>query len=215
MTTGDRDEDASEAGRPDKSDAASRTEDAPPPSKLLTEFGPLLLFFITNYVKGILWATGVFMVAMVIAAFIAKRRDGKIPPMMLFTLAVVLVFGGLTIYLADETFIKLKVTVLNALFGTILLVGLLTRRLFLKMLMGSALPLTDRGWHLLTIRYAIFFVATAGLNELVWRNVSTDTWVTFKVFGLMGLMLVFTLFQLPLLGKHSSEPEPEPEPDAA
>ncbi len=190
----------SDAPRP-----AGPAEETPPPSKLLTEFGPLLLFFGVNAWKGIFWATGAFVAATVVAVVVALRRDGKVPPMTIFTLVVVVVFGGLTLYLQNETFIKLKVTVLNVLFGAILLFGTFTGRPFLRMLMGQAFQLTERGWHLLTVRYALFFFFLAAVNEAVWRNVSTDTWVTFKVFGLMALTIVFTIVQVPLLQRHSLE----------
>ncbi|HED64133.1 MAG TPA: septation protein A [Planctomycetes bacterium] len=181
-----------------------------PASKLLTEFGPLLLFFLTNKLWGIFAATGVFIVATVIAAAVAKRRDGRVPPMTLFTLVIVLVFGGLTIWLHDETFIKLKVTILNVLFGSILLFGLATGRNFLEALMGEAFSLTQRGWKLLGIRYAALFFFLAALNEVVWRNVSTDTWVNFKVFGLLGITMLFTILQVPLLQRHALEAAEEP-----
>ncbi len=181
--------------------------DAPPPSKLLLDFGPLLLFFATNLWKGIYWATGVFMVAITIALVVSWKRERKISPLMAFTAVAVMVFGGLTLALQNETFIKIKVTVLNVLFAGILAFGLATGRPLLKLLFGQALQLSERGWWLLTTRYVGFFLFLAVLNEVVWRNVSTDTWVTFKVFGLMGLTLVFTLLQLPLLQRHQPAPE--------
>jgi len=186
-------------------------EQGPPISKLVTDLGPLLLFFGSFKLLGIYWATGIFVVATVLAAACAHRRDGRIPPIMVFTLVVVVVFGGLTIWLQDDLFIKLKVTVLNALFGAILLVGIYSGRPFLKMLMGSALELTDRGWRLLTIRYACFFFLLAALNEVVWRNVTLDAWMNFKVFGLLGLTLVFSIAQVGLIKKHAIEEELEAE----
>ena len=186
-------------------------EQGPPPSKLLPEFGPLLLFFGVNWKFGIFWATGAFIAATVVAAAVTYRREGKVPPIMIFTLVVVVLFGGLTIWLQDERFIKLKVTVLNALIGAILLVGAAIGRPPLALVMGSAMALSDRGWTILTVRYGIFFVAMAGLNELIWRNVSTDTWVTIKTFGFLGLTLLFTISQISLLQKHSLESLSEPE----
>ena len=144
------------------------------------------------------------MVAVTIALFVSWKLDHRVPPMTVFTAVAVLVFGGLTLYLQDEVFIKLKVTILNTLFGAILVVGLVTGKSLLKIVLGHAFRLTDLGWRLLTIRYAAFFFFLAALNEVVWRNVSTDFWVSFKVFGLMGLTLVFTLLQVPLLQRHDA-----------
>jgi len=127
--------------------------------------------------------------------------------MMIFTTAAVVVFGGLTLYLQNDTFIKVKVTVLNALFAAILIGGLMTGRSLLKPLLGQAFQLSEPGWRLLTIRYVGLFFFLAVLNELVWRNFSTDHWVTFKVFGLMGLTVAFTLLQLPLLQRHEQRSE--------
>jgi intracellular septation protein len=184
---------------------------SPPPSKLLVDFGPLALFFATNYFKGIFWATGVFMVAITAALFYSWKKEHKLPPMMVFTAVLVLVFGGLTIYLQDETFIKIKVTLINTLFAGILLVGLLTGKIFLKTVLGHAFQITEAGWRGLTIRWIVFFVVMAGANEAIWRNVSTDMWVNWKVFGQLGLTFLFLLVQVPLLQKHQLEPEPEAE----
>ena len=186
---------------------SERQEPDAPPSKLLLELGPLLLFFATNWWRGIYWATGVFMVANAIALLVSWKRDRRIPPMMIFTTVAVVLFGGLTLWLQDDTFIKVKVTILNALLAAILVAGLMTGRSLLKPLLGQAFRLSEPGWRQLTIRYVCFFVFLAALNEVVWRNVSTDHWVTFKVFGLMGLTIVFTLLQLPLLQRHEQSSE--------
>jgi len=182
---------------------------APSGSKLLVEFGPLLAFFVTNKLAGILWATGVLMVAMAFSIAFQWHRERKISAMMAVTGITVLVFGSLTIWLDDPVFIKVKVTILNALFGGVLLGGLATGRSFLKTLIGPVFQLTDEGWNTFTLRYGVFFLALAGLNELVWRNVSTDAWVNFKVFGLMGLTLVFMATQVPLLQRHAIAPARE------
>jgi len=181
----------------------------PPPSKLLVDLGPLLLFFATNYFKGIFWATGVFMVAITAALIYSWKKEHKLPPMTVFTAVLVLVFGGLTLYLQDETFIMVKVTVLNGLFAGILLFGLVRGRMLLKTAFGHAFQITEPGWRQLTIRWVVFFVVMACLNEVIWRNVP-DWWVTWKVFGQLGLTFLFLLVQVPLLQKYAVEPEPEP-----
>ena len=189
--------------------------EAPSTSKILLEFGPLAVFFVVNWWRGIFWATGLFMVAFGAALIVSWLQRKRIPPMTIFTGVIVAVFGGLTLYLQDDTFIKVKVTIINALFAAILLFGLVTRRHLLKAVLGSAFQLTPAGWHLLTVRYLGFFVTLALANEAIWRNVSTDTWVNFKVFGLPLLTLAFTIAQVPLLQRHQIEDEPEDEANPA
>jgi len=179
----------------------------PPLTKLLLDLGPLILFFAVNALYGIFAATGVFMVTVVAALIASRVLYGKIETMPLVTAVIVMIFGGLTIYLHNETFIKMKPTVVYLLFAGILLAGLALKRVFLKMLMGEAFSLTDEGWLKLTYRWAGFFVAMALLNEIVWRSVSTDTWVSFKVFGLFPLTLLFAALQVGLLQKHARQAE--------
>ncbi len=174
----------------------------PPMLKTLMDFGPLAAFFIANWLGGIYWATGVLMVAIAIASAFSWFITRKIAPMLIVTLVFVLIFGGLTLWLEDETFIKVKVSLVNALFGTILLGGLFFGKPLLKFVMGEFINLDEGGWRKLSMRWGIFFFTLAGLNEFVWRSVSTDTWVTFKVFGLLGITMVFGMCQLPLIQKH-------------
>lgn len=174
--------------------------------KLALELGPLVVFFLTNTQFGIFNATIAFMAATVIALGISYSINRTIPTMPLVTAVFVMVFGGLTIWLQDETFIKLKPTIVNLLFASILGVGLITGRLFMKIVLDSALPLTDRGWVVMTRAWIGFFITLAILNEIVWRSVSTDTWVTFKVFGVMPLTLVFSFSLIPIMSKHMIEP---------
>ncbi len=171
--------------------------------KLAIDLGPLLVFFAVNALYGIFAATAAFMVV-IIAALVASRiLLGKISPMPLITAVLVMVFGGLTLYLQDETFIKVKPTVLYILFAGVLFGGMATNRLFLQMVMGEAINLTREGWRILTVRWASFFLVLAVLNEIVWRNASTDFWVSFKVFGLLPLTFVFAALQIGLLQKHT------------
>jgi intracellular septation protein len=178
-----------------------------PVIKFATEMGPLIVFFIGNAKFGIFPATAAFMVATVIALLVSWIMMRKLPVMPLVTGVFVLVFGGLTLYLADEQFIKLKPTIVNCLFGSILLGGLMTGRSLLKNVLGDALPLDDEGWQKLTLRWGLFFFVLAGLNEYVWRSFDTDTWVNFKVFGIMPLTLVFALSQTGLLHRHMIDTE--------
>ena len=173
--------------------------------KIALELGPLAIFFFANARFGIFYATGAFMVAIAIslsASWILTRRLAIMP---LVTGIVVLVFGGLTLLLQDETFIKLKPTIVNTLFGAILLGGLGFGRSLLGYVFDSVFHLDDEGWRKLTFRWAIFFLFLALLNEIIWRNFSTDFWVSFKVFGIMPITLIFTLSQMPLIMRHSLE----------
>lgn len=174
--------------------------------KLVLEMGPLVVFFATNAAFGIFPGTAVFMVATVIALGISYAIARTVPVMPLVTAVFVLVFGGLTLYLADETFIKLKPTIVNLMFAAILFAGLVTGRLFIKLVLESAFQLTDHGWHLLTRAWIGFFIFLAVLNEVVWRNFPTDTWVTFKVFGVMPLTIAFTFVLFPIITKHALQP---------
>lgn len=177
--------------------------------KPLIEFGSLISFFIAFKIGGIYAATATFMVAHPLSMLAAKKWLGHIAKMQWFTLVIVTVMGGLTLYLQDETFVKMKLTVINGLFASILFFGLLTNRLFMKTLMESAFEMPDAGWRMMTRNYAAFLATMAVVNELIWRNYSTDTWVDFKTFGYMGAMIVFTIIQMPFLAKYIPQEEPE------
>jgi intracellular septation protein len=171
-------------------------------SKLVIELGPLIVFFAGNAIAGIYAGTAAFMVATLISLAAARLLHRKIPIMLLISGAIVLVFGGLTIFLHDDTFIKIKPTIVYSMFAVLLAAGLLLKKPLLEILFGSAFALTEEGWRKLTIRWIIFFAAMALVNELIWRNFSTDTWVSFKVFGFLPLTLLFTLLQVPLVQRH-------------
>ena len=175
--------------------------------KLLLDMGPLFLFFGAFQYAGIFVATGIFMIAVLTSLALGWHLEKKLSPMPLVTAILVVIFGGLTLYLHNDTFIKVKVTILYVIFGTTLLVGLRFNRLFIKYVFAEAFDLTDRGWRGLTWRWGIFFLILAALNEVVWRNTSTATWVSFKVWGIVGLIFLFALAQTPFLLKHHNSPE--------
>ncbi len=191
----------------DDSSTQKNKNPAPQWRRFAIEMGPLVIFFITNYIAGIIPATGALVAATAVAVVISYVLERRIPMMALIAAIFVGTFGGLTVYFEDETFIKIKPTVASGLIGLFLLVGYLMGKAPLKMMMGVMLDLREEGWRKLTFRWALFFFFLAGLNEVVWRMVSTDTWVSFKVFGLMPLTMVFALSQTPLMQKYTIEPE--------
>jgi intracellular septation protein len=170
--------------------------------KLLVELGPLVVFFVGNSRFGIFTGTAAFMVATLVALVVSRAMLGRIPTMPLVSGFFVLVFGGLTLWLQDDQFIKIKPTIVNALFAAILFTGLATGRSLLKIVFGDVFSLTEDGWRQLTIRWGLFFVFLAILNEVVWRSFSTDFWVSFKVFGTMPLTMAFAVAQVGLLKRH-------------
>jgi intracellular septation protein len=173
--------------------------------KLVLDFGPLVLFFFANSHYGIFVATATFMVAVLVALAISYILTRHLPIMPVVTAIIVVVFGGLTLFLHDATFIKVKPTIIYALFGAILLGGLFFNKPLLGIVLDSMFQLTEEGWRKLTFRWALFFFVLAVLNEIVWRNTSTDMWVDFKVFGVVPLTLIFGALQVPLLKKYEIE----------
>lgn len=202
---------------PSQKSEAERRE-VPPLLKLALELGPLLVFFFAN-ARGesliehfpvlasigapIFLATALFMAATVIALAISWSMTRTLPIMPLVSGIVVLVFGALTLWLHNDTFIKMKPTIVNTLFGVILLGGLFFGKSLLGYVFDSAFRLDAEGWRKLTLRWGLFFIFLAVVNEVVWRNFTTDAWVSFKVWGIMPITIVFTLLQMPLIQKHS------------
>ncbi len=173
--------------------------------KLALDFGPLALFFFANNHYDIFVATATFMVAVLVALAISYYLTRHLPIMPVVTAIIVVVFGGLTLFLHDATFIKVKPTIIYALFGAILLGGLFFGKPLLGVVLDSMFQLTEEGWRKLTLRWALFFLALAVLNEIVWRNTSTNVWVDFKVFGVVPLTFLFGALQVPLLKKYAIE----------
>jgi intracellular septation protein len=171
--------------------------------KIAIDFGPLLIFFGAYVFGGIYWATGTLMVAMVVAVVAARLILGHVSPTLLATMVLVEVFGAMTLWLHDPRFIKMKPTIINLVFAVVLLGGLAMRKPLLKTLLGEALRLTEEGWRILTVRWAVFFVGLALLNEIIWRNFSEGVWASFKVFGILPLTMVFFAFQWGLIRRHT------------
>ncbi|MGD9540801.1 septation protein A [Methylocystis sp.] len=177
--------------------------------KLALELGPLLLFFVANAKYGIFAATGVLMAGVVLTLAVSWAITRHLPAMPVVTAAMVLVFGSLTYFLHDETFIKLKVTILYTLFGAGLIGALYFGKLLLPIVFDMAIHIDDAGWRKLTIRWGLFFFALAGLNEVLRRVLTTDAWVNFKVFGILPLTIIFALTQAPLIMRHEIRREDE------
>lgn len=177
---------------------------AKPLVKFLIDLGPLLVFFLTYAKAGIYWATGVLMVASVIALVLSRVLTGRFAIAPAVTAVLVVLFGGLTFLLDDPSFIKVKPTIINLLFSGILWFGVVTGRPLLKMFMGEALSLTDEGWRKMTVRWAVFFMVMAVLNEIVWRSFSEAAWVNFKVFGILPLTILFAMAQVGLIRRYEA-----------
>ena len=182
-----------------------------PALKLALELGPLVLFFLSNAKFGIFIATGVLMVGVVAALAASWLLTRHVPIMPLVTAVAVLVFGALTFIFQDEIFIKMKPTIVNTIFGSVLLIALAMGKPLLPVVLDSMMRLSETGWRILTLRWGLFFFVLAGINEVVWRSQTTDFWVSFKVFGTMPITIVFALAQIPLIMKHEIKDEEEPE----
>jgi len=181
-----------------------------PHLKLALNFGPLLIFFVANTMLGIFTATAVFMAVMLMVLAIEFAAERKVSVMALITTALVLVFGGLTLWLSNDIFIKIKPTILYTLFGAVLIGGLAFNRLFIKLLFGQIFSLSDPAWRSLTWRWSLFFIALAIMNEIVWRHFSTNIWVAFKVWGVFPLTVIFAMAQTPFIMRHQVEGEQTP-----
>src|SRR6476660_6316555 len=174
--------------------------------KLATELGPLLVFFVANAKFHLFVATAAFMVAIVAAMIASYVVTRHIPLIALVTGIIVIVFGTLTLVLHDDTFIKVKPTIIYGLFASVLGGGLLFGRSFIAIMFDQVFNLTPKGWRVLTLRWALCFVGMAILNEIVWRSQSTDFWVNFKVFGAIPLTMIFAMMQMPLTKRYLLEP---------
>lgn len=203
--------------------AATKPRELSPLPKLALELGPLLVFFFANargewlletfpalsaFGGPIFLATGLFMIATAIALTVSWLLVRSLPIMPLVSGVVVFILGALTLWLQDDLFIKMKPTIVNTLFGATLLAGLFFGKSLLGYVFESAFKLDAEGWRKLTLRWGLFFIFLAVLNEVVWRNFTTDTWVAFKVWGTMPITLIFTFSQMPLIMRHALEEKP-------
>lgn len=178
------------------------------PLKLAVDLGPLLVFFAANKFGGLFVATGAFMVATALAMAVSWWKTRHIPAMLLFTGLIVAVFGGLTLWLQDEIFIKLKPTLIYGTFAAILFFGLARGRSYLRLVLGDAMPgLSDAGWTKLTRNWALFFLVLMGANEVARQLLSTDDWVSFKVWGVTAATFLFAIAQAPMMMKEGAGQE--------
>ncbi|HEX8624644.1 MAG TPA: septation protein A [Allosphingosinicella sp.] len=184
-------------------------------ARLMIDLGPLLVFFLVNYfapvpeMLKIFYATGAFMAAMIVAMMISYLRYKHISPLLWFSGIMVVILGGITIWLHNDTFIKMKPTVYYVLIASLLLFGKATGRNLLKMALGAAYPgLSEKGWGLLTRNWAIFFLVMALVNEAVWRNSSTSFWIGFKLWGFLPATFLFAIANIPMLMKHGMQLDP-------
>jgi len=184
-------------------DTAEPKKHIAPLPKLALDLGPLLLFFFANSYGGIYFATGAFMVATVVTLAISYYLIRRFPVMPIVTAVIVMVFGALTLWLHNDTFIKLKPTIIYVMFGVILIAGLLTGRPLFQIVLDGALHMTETGWKKLTFNWALFFLVMAGVNEFVWRTFTTDQWVAFKTFGFLPITLIFAISQAPIMAKYA------------
>ena len=173
--------------------------------KLLIDIGPLAVFFVFYTRSDLKTAILPFMIATIIAVLFSYILEKKIPIMPTVGAAIILIFGGLTIYFDNETFFKMKPTIINLLFAGILYGGVILNKSLLRYLLGAALKLQDEGWDILTKRWIGFFIALAILNEIIWRTQTTDIWVNFKVFGILPITFIFTLTQFSTIKKYQIE----------
>ena len=173
--------------------------------KSLIDLGPLLLFFVVDQLADIFLATGVLMVAVAAAVAVSWVMTRQIPILPGVTLVFVFIFGGLTLLLGDEDFIKIEVTLTNALCGLALLAGLAMGKSLLKIAFGEMIDLDDPGWHGLTLRMGLFLLAIAAINEVVRQSLPTDLWVIFRVYGIVLLTALFFVSQIPLIKRHLVE----------
>ena len=175
--------------------------------KAACDYLPLIIFFTLYKTNDMIVATASLVITSILAAAILWVMEKKLPLVPLIVAGVVTIFGGITVYSGDSSFIKLKPTIVNLILAVILLGGVFKGKGLLKGLFSSALSMEDKHWLIFSKRWAVFFIILAVINEVVWRNFSEDIWVDFKLFGILGLTFVFMILNIPFLNKHSQEIE--------
>ncbi len=200
-------ENGAEPGQPHKSAM-------PPLLKLALDMGPLVIFFLTYRAADLMTATAAVMVATIVSLSVSFVLEKRLAPMPLVTGFFMVTFGGLTLVLQNDTFIKMKPTIVNLIFASVLAAGMATGRPLMKFLFQEAFKLTDEGWRKLTVRWMLFFLFLAGLNEVVWRTMSEEFWVAFKVWGNLPITVLFTLSQIPLLKRYHPNAGAQAQPEA-
>ncbi len=176
-------------------------------SRPLIEFAPLLLFFVTNYFAGIFWGTSVLILATIISLGLIWHLDRRVPIIAALGCVAVAFFGGLTLIFEDEFFIKIKPTIISGFLAMMIFIAQILGKQPMKVLLGKQVSLTTKGWNYLAIVWISMFVVTAVTNEIAWRSLSTDAWVSFKAFGLTGISLIFAVISVPIMTKFSVKTE--------
>jgi intracellular septation protein len=191
----------------------TQTKELPQGLKMVLDFAPLLAFFVAYKLGGVYWATSIIIALTLVSLVVGYVMTGKVAKFPLFSGILITVMGGLTLYLQNDMFVKMKPTAANIIFAAILGGGLFAKRIFLKDMLGASIDIPDAAWRILTRRWVVFFLLLAGLNEYVWRTMPEATWVNFKVFGLMGLTAVFAFANAPFMAKHMKSENPNPSAD--
>jgi intracellular septation protein len=194
--------------------AAPAKRDVGTATRLILDLGPLLLFFVANAKLGVFIGTAIFIAAFVASLVVSFALTRKLTALQLFSGFLVIVMGGLTIWLHNEAFIKIKPTLYYAVVSALLWFGLLTGRPLLKNVLGGAYPgLTQAGWDKLTRNWAVFFLAMALANEAVWRNFTTSQWIVYKLWIALPATFLFAIANVPMLLKHGLNADAAPPPE--
>jgi len=184
-------------------DPSSAKRPAPKWLGPVSEYGPLVVFFITYLLSDLFVATAAVMIATVVALVFSYAVARTFPKLPLAMAPILLVLGGLTLYLEDDTFIKIRPTIVNGLLSIVMVSSVLLGKQPLRFLMGTALNLDEAGWTKLTFRFGCLFAFLAVMNEIIWRTQTDDFWVTYKVFGALGITMAFMITQIPMIGRHT------------
>lgn len=173
--------------------------------KFISEFSPIIIFFISYKYLGLNSATMILIATTIITLIINYLTKQKSSIIAIISSLMLVILGGISIYTGDSKFIKLKPTIVNLTFSLILFSGIIKKQGLIKYLLQNTISLSDQAWLKLSLRWAIFFLILALANELVWRNYSEENWIKFKVFGITAVTILFTIMQIPFIHKYSLE----------